>query len=412
VSPVDRAAFAALWLLAFSIPWQNALVIPGLGTLSRAVGVAALGIGLLAMLTTGSLRRPKAFHLLAIAFALWSALSLAWAIDVTTSLGRVITYAQLAVLVILVWQFARTELRQNGLLQAYVLGSYVLVSSMLFSYVTGEARSGRFTAVGFNADDVAAILALGVPIAWHLARLASSRVQAWLNVAFLPLAVLSVLLTGARGGFLVLLTGLAVIPLSLHELSMKARAGLSLLVASSLVAAFLLVPQQLLARVGGTSEAILEGDFTGRLDIWRVGTDIFLENPIVGIGPGMFQRAAEPVLGARLGRSPHQTFLAVLLELGVVGFVLFGGMMIAALRPIGRMPRGARRFWAVLALALFVALLPISWEYSKTTWLLLALAATASAAPQRHESMGHVPLQARTKHSTNQCFSRERRWIA
>ena len=58
-----KAAFFFLWILIFVIPWENAILIPGFGTLSRAVGIPAFGMALLAILESGTLRTLSIQHL-------------------------------------------------------------------------------------------------------------------------------------------------------------------------------------------------------------------------------------------------------------------------------------------------------------------------------------------------------------
>src|SRR5690348_13726993 len=51
-----KGAFLFLWMLMFVIPWENAVVIHGFGTISRVVGIPAFGMALLAILECGTLR--------------------------------------------------------------------------------------------------------------------------------------------------------------------------------------------------------------------------------------------------------------------------------------------------------------------------------------------------------------------
>jgi hypothetical protein len=70
-----KAAFFFLWILIFVIPWENAVVIPGFGTLSRAVGIPAFGMALLAILESGTLRTLSMQHLIALFFTVWAGLT-------------------------------------------------------------------------------------------------------------------------------------------------------------------------------------------------------------------------------------------------------------------------------------------------------------------------------------------------
>ena len=54
---LTRCAFFFFWCLVFTIPWENLIVIPNLGTVAHLVGYLALGIGLLAVIDRGRLNR-------------------------------------------------------------------------------------------------------------------------------------------------------------------------------------------------------------------------------------------------------------------------------------------------------------------------------------------------------------------
>lgn len=76
----------------------------------------------------------------------------------------------------------------------------------------------RYTGIGGNPNDIAAIMALALPMAWHLSLLQRSGWLRWLNLSYLPVAVLGVVLTASRGGAVIAVVGLAVIPLTYNDL--------------------------------------------------------------------------------------------------------------------------------------------------------------------------------------------------
>jgi hypothetical protein len=84
---------------------------------------------------------------------------------------RIKTYSQIFLLMLMFWEvFQKPEDLMAGL-QAYVFGAYILVFSTIFNYVTGNVAvkyEGRFSATGVNANDVALILILCLPIALYL----------------------------------------------------------------------------------------------------------------------------------------------------------------------------------------------------------------------------------------------------
>src|ERR1700740_1413379 len=55
-------AFGSLWLLVFAMPWEDAITIPGFGTVVRLIGMVALGLGALAIFERGKVRKPALGH--------------------------------------------------------------------------------------------------------------------------------------------------------------------------------------------------------------------------------------------------------------------------------------------------------------------------------------------------------------
>ena len=126
---MNRAAFGSLWLFVFVIPWEEVARFPYAGSLGRVVGLAACLVGVLYVLIRGRVRPLGWCHVFVLLFVLWGAVGLAWSVDLTASGQRIGTYAQLGLFAWLIWELAWSRDRQLALLQAYVLGAWVLASS-------------------------------------------------------------------------------------------------------------------------------------------------------------------------------------------------------------------------------------------------------------------------------------------
>ena len=138
----------------------------------------------------------------------------------------------------------------------------------------------------------------------------------------------------------------------------------------------------------------LEGG-TGRTDIWTVGWRMVEDRPLVGVGAGNFPVASihyllEPGALMRTDfivdnpKVAHNTYLNVLAELGVVGFILFLAILAFPLwwaaRAVGFAAQAGDRQLEVLARAMVVVIVGLlaadffgSRQYSKQLWLLLSL---------------------------------------
>ena len=76
-------------------------------------------------------------------------------------------------------------------------------------------------------------------------------------------------------------------------------------------------------------------DDTGRLPLYRAALETFVQNPVIGAGTGSFAALA-PVSGVAY---PHNLFLELAAELGVLGLVLSLGLVFI---PLGRLVFGGR----------------------------------------------------------------------
>lgn len=371
---MSKAAFAALWLFAFVIPFELFIHFEEFGTMGRLIGVVAFGVGVVNVVLHGRLRPLAPFHVLTLFFVLWAGLTAFWTLDVDETRERVWTYAQLAFMVWLIWELAPTRDRQLDLLQAYVLGAYVSVMDTLMKFLAGvEQQTGRFAATGFNPNDLGFTLVLAIPMAWCLALIRPKGILAWVNRLYVVFGMIAVILTASRGSFIPAFAALLIIPWTLTKLRFRSRIAICVAGAASLVLIARFVPQTSWDRLSTASSEIESGSFNERGDIWRSGLEALVDHPLQGVGAGAYSVAIEPILGWQ--RPPHQTFLSVLVGQGIVGLVLWLAMFVAAFLPVLRMPVVEKKLWIVILLTLGIGLQVRTWDYRKPLWLILGVLA-------------------------------------
>ena len=128
----------------------------------------------------------------------------------------------------------------------------------------------------------------------------------------------------------------------------------------------------------------------GRIPMAREGLRSFARHPLAGTGAGTFRLINDLYRsdGSVVVKHAHDQWVNVLSETGIVGFVLFvlavGGLLVAALRPLGRTARDADRgLLAALQAAsvAFVAHISIDWDWDMAAAALafLLLAGVAAA---------------------------------
>lgn len=364
------------WLFVFTVPWQNVVFIPGLGTFSRLLGIGAIGATLLHVLLAGRVRKLISFHWVAIAFFAWVLLSVFWALGVKSSVERNLnTYVQVLVMMWVIWEAAPTRARFVNLLQAYVLGAYVAAGSTIFNYVTGQGsikNLQRFTASGFDPNDLGVLLALALPMAWYIASSSPSGFQRWLNRAYFVAGTVGILLTGSRSALVVAVVGLFAIPWTLRQVSRGVRVATVVVMVVTGILAVRFVPASLFQRLATTGTEISEGTMNNRLLIWKGGLAVVPQRALQGYGPGGWYPAVSRNLG---NAAPHNTYLSILVEEGLVGLVIYLGMFWVILIRLLRLPTLERRVGFTLLATLMTALTPLGWELHKGGWLVLALLA-------------------------------------
>ncbi|MEO7136755.1 MAG: O-antigen ligase family protein [Gemmatimonadales bacterium] len=380
-------AYGALWIFIFAVPWENIIVIPGIGTISRLMGMVAVGFALLVALMSGRVRRPQPFHVAAVLFVICAGFGVFRAADEARAIGKFGTYLQLLVALWMVWELAPTFRKQQGLFLAYVLGAYVAAIGTIMNYRAAMGTSARrFTAQGFDPNDLGMTLALAIPMAWYLGMTYRHPLLRWLCRGYLPLGLIGIGLTGSRGALVACVVALLIVPISMTQLSPGRMAAGVLLIFASGAAAVSYIPASSWERYGATrAEATAGvGNLNSRLVVWKMGVRAFAKKPVFGYGTSGFNWAVRS--------QSHNSYLSVLVEQGLVGFILYAMMFIMVFVRVMRMPTMERRFGLVQIATLGVAMLPLVWDDRKAAWVVLALlTALAAALPARTAAAPQVP---------------------
>jgi hypothetical protein len=239
---IKRIAFYLLWFLIFTIPWQNVVILPMLGTLSRLAGFLVVGVAVLYILASGRIKEPSLFLITMVFYVGWSILSYFWSIHPGATIGRFVTNVQLLAMAWLIWELCRSENDRIALIKAYVLGAYVSIVDMIITYVQGTATNFRIAAANFDPNDLATTLALGIPLAYYLLNREYKNVMYIINILYIPLALFGILLTASRGGLVVAMVALTVIPLTYFMISKSNRTIITVFIGLCIVFALIYLP--------------------------------------------------------------------------------------------------------------------------------------------------------------------------
>jgi O-antigen ligase len=378
MNPFRKITFIFTLILVFSIPWQNMLVLPGMGTITRAIGLSAIIVALFLVILEKRIKEIPLVILIMIVFVLWNIITYFWSINPGRTIGRVVTYTQLLAMVWLIWQVCKTNDDYMRIIQAYILGSYVAIFDMMVSYFSGQASDFRIAATGFNPNWLAISLALGIPMAWHLLyKKHDSKLFLFLNTLYIPLTIFAIILTASRGGLIATVVGLTVIPITFFHQRTTVKLLISTLFVIIIFISIIAKPtafenlERNIERLMGTGEMIQTGQLNYRDVIWRAGFKVFSENSIIGVGSGSYSQAVESLLSRRYGA--HNAYLSVLVDTGIIGIILFLLIMVVSIIPNMNSRSTEKYFYLILLLTLIIGLIPANMEYHKATWLVFIL---------------------------------------
>jgi O-antigen ligase len=366
-------------LLIFTIPWEGAFHLPGFGTAATVMGIVVGACWVVMVAFTGRMRHPITYLFVVGVFVGWVALTSFWSADPVESLGSVVLWLQSLLFVIILWDLYRTKASLLAGLQAYVLGAYAAVGGAVLNYLSSNAfyaHGDRYSLGDTNPDGYGFILALGVPVACYLAASPETRrIFRLINVGYLPVAFLGIALSGTRtaslGAALGLLYGLA----TLTRLRLLARIAVVVLLVAALLALLPIVqPLSSFQRLGTTGTEVTQGDLNGRTAQWRQGLRAFMDHPVFGVGTDMYRSVNT------LNKVAHNSYLSVLVEEGLIGFVLFAGILWLVAAQAWHLPRWDRNFWMTVLLVWAIGASTLTWEHRKTTWLFLTFIVAAAAA--------------------------------
>lgn len=380
-----KVTLATIWLMVFAIPWENMIVFPMIGSLSRITGVLALGIGILALISLNAEIRLHRFHALLLLFIIWGSLTFYWSVDQSMSMSRLATYAQLLLMTWLVYQWADDCEAVLSLLVAYVLGCYVSVISIVMNFIEGTmVEIERYSAIGFNPNDLSIILVMGIPMAWYLSLKRKGGRLNWLFAIYPFLSIFCIALTGSRNGLIAGSLAFAYVLWTSTALTLRYRFVLYISGLVTVIVGIVLLPPETWQRWATIGTELSEGTLNERLTIWTAGFKAFLENPMVGNGIGAFKTAVTPFLGT--DKSAHNVYLAILVEMGLIGIIIFLAILASAFISALRMPRHEKLFWVTLLSVCAVSAMSLNWEWRKQTWLYLVFVAAHATALNGRQS--------------------------
>ena len=343
----------------------------GFGTMTRVIGLLTAAVWLVSVLHTRRFRKLHLLHMLMFSFLLWNIVSIFWSAGIDETVQRIKTYAQMIMLVWILWDLYTTEEALKAALVAYIFGAYVAIGSTVYIYLTSQNLSERYAGAGLNAVELALILTLGLPVAWHLATTSGKgskdRVLRLLSYTYIPASLFATILTASRMALIAVVPAIVYIVGTSYRLKPFYRLFIFLILVSAMFFLQAHIPQSTIKRLATIDDSIAAFDFGGRMTLWRASFRIFSEHPVLGIGSGALHRSSA------LGGAAHNAFLSVSAELGIIGFILFAGILANVVYQALIQAKELSRLWLTILVIWAIGVSTLTWEIAKPTWLFFIL---------------------------------------
>jgi O-antigen ligase len=223
----------------------------------------------------------------------------------------------------------------------------------------------------------------------------SSRVakQRWFQLAALIgsiILLVGVAYTLSRTGFILAVTAIGLVLIQCT--AGRQRIGAVILFISFVAGAFALPDTYWQIMTSSMSDVQTGAGTMGlRYGLWQAGFQMWLDHPLTGVGIGQFDNYL-PQYGIgllpthRLNLGAHNLYISMLAETGLVGFLLFSGMIANVLINLIRSTRSTdleksvlAQVWLIVLIVILVGGLTKHDQYDKLLWLVLGIGASLSS---------------------------------
>ncbi|WP_309570548.1 O-antigen ligase family protein [Deinococcus sp.] len=360
----------------FSISWENAVVVPGLGTVGRVTGALAVAGWFAHVLWRGRISRLSAGIAALALYLLYATATYFVRVDENSAFDTALTTLQLGVVSLLVWDLIHTRAQLRLALGSIVAGAWVSVALTLGTFIEQHPSPfyDRYSGGNFDPNELGLILSLSVPLAWWLARELKWPLLRAALMLYPAAALFALLLTGSRAALIAYVFSLLYVLYDIFfggTFGRHVRVGLLAALATCAWGVSVVAPGSV-ARLSTTFTELSSGNLNDRRDIWAAAWTLSGTSPLLGVGVGRLEGDLKPYFGQAI--VAHNTLITVAVEGGVIGALLYAAFLGLLLLNLGSLRGPLLPMWLACLACLAVGTFTLTWNYRKLTWVLPTLA--------------------------------------
>lgn len=299
-----------------------------------------------------------------LALMAWSGLSMVYAVRAET--GTMYTmFVALVVTFCLIYQINSFQRLESWIRTLAYSGIIMCLMLAATGQMSGELEERLGEAVTGNANSFAALLALAAACAAWLLLYRAKRGEQILLLAGLGFIAYAMVLSGSRKAMIVIAITLFFM-YALKDISRSLKMVRNLILGAAVIAAFwyaMMNVPVLYEAIGQRFEKLLSLIFEGeaqissdvlRISMIRNAVARWKESPIWGYGLDTFKYYNWEALGRFY--YAHNNYAELLYDLGIVGFLIYYGMMVRLTVRLWKLPKGLRDY-KIFGLAIVLMML-------------------------------------------------------
>ncbi|MFN8050568.1 MAG: O-antigen ligase family protein [Acidimicrobiales bacterium] len=311
------------------------------------------------------------------AFFIWAFVSGFWANEMGSWITGLLELSLGFIYALIIMLFIENEEHLARSFKAWVwTGVPIAIISYIFFNKIDEVQAdigGENRIVGFtgNANAYAMLLAVAVPVTLVFVRRAKTQWERAMYLLFIFGFMVALVTTGSRAGLIAMGVIVMYLFVTYPGLNRQQR------IKSSIGGVAFVVIGVFLAGIMNPDRYSLLGFFgdagAGRLELWNAATSSFNLRPIQGFSIGAFRTQMLDVLTkapdgtlditkpianrSAGGLEVHNTYLTILLDLGIIGFVIFMTTQLAVFRNLWDLRKTQWRDWSWALIGCNIALM-------------------------------------------------------
>lgn len=322
-----------LYLMIAFIPLESISALAKSFTLIKLLGwVVLAGWALKVALTQKPIIFPSVGRYL-IGFVLWGLVSFFWAVDPKNVLSQLLTSIQLVGFYMMVINLVDSIEKVSRVFSALLVGSLIasLVVSLIYfsgmsvgAIFSGQVAWGGRASIG-DPNEFSSGLLLIIPFLFLSIIFSTTNLSRFCFLGAAAIVMITFFLGMSR-------TAIAALGMVMMAMVIKYRRRISRLIVFIPIVIFLslyFMPEQFWQRM--LTGFTLKDRGSRRFDIWLVGWEIIKNHPLLGVGRDNFRVAFDDYrtmttlweINCRSCFVPHNIYLEVVSELGILGGVLF-----------------------------------------------------------------------------------------